>query len=90
MPAVRIFSLYAAVAVLIDFFLQVTCFVALMSLDAKRHANNRCDVFCCIKKPKSNLGVEQDGLLYCTMKNYFAPALLSQYVRPVVVSGVSH
>lgn len=36
MPAVRVFSLYAALAVLFDFLLQITCFVGLMSLDARR------------------------------------------------------
>ena len=36
MPAVKIFSLYAALAVLFDFFLQMSLFVALLTLDAKR------------------------------------------------------
>lgn len=36
MPAVRVFSLYAALAVLIDFLLQITVFIALMTMDAKR------------------------------------------------------
>ena len=36
MPAVRIFSLYAAGAVLFDFLLQITCFISLLTLDAKR------------------------------------------------------
>lgn len=36
MPAVREFALYAAMAVLFDFILQVTCFVSLMTIDAKR------------------------------------------------------
>jgi Niemann-Pick C1 protein len=36
MPAVKIFSLYAALAVLIDFLLQISTFVALLTLDAKR------------------------------------------------------
>ncbi|KAJ6662145.1 hypothetical protein lerEdw1_012610 [Lerista edwardsae] len=36
MPAVRTFSLFAAVAVLIDFLLQITCFVSLLGLDIKR------------------------------------------------------
>ena len=55
MPAVRIFSLYAALAVFIDFILQITCFVSLMTLDCKRELANRFNVFCCIKK----LGEEQ-------------------------------
>jgi len=36
MPAVKVFSLYAAMAVLIDFFLQISCFVSLLALDARR------------------------------------------------------
>ncbi|XP_076362116.1 NPC intracellular cholesterol transporter 1-like isoform X2 [Tachypleus tridentatus] len=36
MPAVHIFSLYAGLALLIDFLLQITCFVALLSLDSRR------------------------------------------------------
>lgn len=33
MPAVRTFALYATVAILLNFFLQITAFVALMSID---------------------------------------------------------
>ena len=36
MPAVRVFSLYAALAVLFDFILQISCFVSLMTFDANR------------------------------------------------------
>ena len=36
MPAVRQFALYAAMAVLFDFFFQITCFISLMTIDAKR------------------------------------------------------
>ncbi|GFR76672.1 niemann-Pick C1 protein, partial [Elysia marginata] len=36
MPAVRVFSLYAAMAVLFNFLLQITVFVSLLTLDAKR------------------------------------------------------
>lgn len=36
MPAVRVFSLYAAMAVLFDFLLQITVFIALLTFDAKR------------------------------------------------------
>ena len=36
MPAVKVFSLYASVAVFVNFLLQVSCFVALMSYDVRR------------------------------------------------------
>lgn len=37
MPAVNTFAMYAAVAVLVDFILQITAFIALLSLDDKRY-----------------------------------------------------
>jgi Niemann-Pick C1 protein len=49
MPAVRLFSLYAAVSVLIDFLLQITIFVTFITLDHKRTIENRIDVFCCLQ-----------------------------------------
>ena len=36
MPAVRTFSLFAGLAILIDFLLQISCFVSLLGLDVKR------------------------------------------------------
>lgn len=36
MPAVRTFSLFAGLAVFIDFLLQISCFVSLLGLDTKR------------------------------------------------------
>lgn len=50
MPAVRIFSLYAALAVFIDFILQITCFVSLMTLDCRRELANRYNFCCCFSK----------------------------------------
>lgn len=86
MPAVRIFSLYAAAAVFFDFLLQVTAFVALLSLDSKRQENNRLDLICCIKEPKLNSSSEPISCnVYIVMK-YFADLLLFDFVRPVVVS----
>jgi hypothetical protein len=56
MPAVRLFSLYAGMSVLIDFFLQITIFVTFITLDHKRTVENRIDVFCClqIQRHKTN------------------------------------
>ena len=49
MPAVKIFSLYASLAVWIDFFLQITCFVSLMTLDCKRELSKRYNLLCCVR-----------------------------------------
>ncbi|XP_015750600.1 PREDICTED: Niemann-Pick C1 protein-like, partial [Acropora digitifera] len=85
MPAVRIFSLYAAVAVFFDFLLQVTAFVAILSLDYKRQQNNRYDLCCCIKEPKKDSSGNISCNMYVVMK-YFAEVLLSDIVRPVVMA----
>ena len=49
MPAVKIFSLYAAMSVFLDFLLQITCFVSMMTLDAKREQAGRFDIFYCFR-----------------------------------------
>ncbi|CAB3234366.1 unnamed protein product [Arctia plantaginis] len=48
MPAVCAFALYAGAALLVDFLLQVTCFVALLAIDTHRQNANRsvqCSTF---------------------------------------------
>lgn len=36
MPAVNTFAMYASVSILINFLLQITAFIALLSLDSRR------------------------------------------------------
>lgn len=84
-PAVRIFALYAGVALLINFFLQMTCFLALFTLDTLRQENNRLDVCFCIKASKKNKSTENTSLLYKFFKTVYAPFLLSDSVRVVVM-----
>jgi hypothetical protein len=40
MPAVRAFSLYAATAIFCNFLLQITCFLALFTIDVRREEVN--------------------------------------------------
>eukprot|EP00478_Filoreta_tenera_P000131 GABV01000131.1.p1 GENE.GABV01000131.1~~GABV01000131.1.p1 ORF type:complete len:354 (-),score=111.79 GABV01000131.1:73-1134(-) len=47
MPAVQGFAIFASVAVLFNFILQITCFVAFITLDARREENGRYDVCTC-------------------------------------------
>lgn len=46
MPAVRAFAFYAGMALLFNFILQFTCFIAILSLDISRRERNRYDLFC--------------------------------------------
>ena len=51
MPAVRSFALFAGLSLLFDFLLQISCFVALLTLDAKRQdvrLYSRLYVHCCL------------------------------------------
>nr|GLL32369.1 Niemann-Pick C1 protein [Ipomoea trifida] len=92
MPACRVFSMFAALAVLLDFLLQVTAFVALIAFDFLRAEDNRIDCFPCIKVSGSNgdhdIGSQQrkPGLLVRYMKDVHAPILSLWGVKIVVIS----
>ncbi|KAK7386081.1 hypothetical protein VNO78_32169 [Psophocarpus tetragonolobus] len=92
MPACRVFSMIAALAVLLDFLLQVTAFVALVTLDFVRAKDNRIDCFPCIKlnlsSAEENEGIRQetDGLLTRYMKDIHAPFLGLWGVKILVIA----
>ncbi|KAJ4715850.1 Niemann-Pick C1 protein-like [Melia azedarach] len=92
MPACRVFSMFAALAVLLDFLLQVTAFVAFIVFDSLRVEDNRIDCFPCIKIPtssgESDEGINQrtPGLLARYMKEVHAPILGLWGVKMVVVA----
>uniref|UniRef100_A0A3Q2Y5B9 NPC1 like intracellular cholesterol transporter 1 n=1 Tax=Hippocampus comes TaxID=109280 RepID=A0A3Q2Y5B9_HIPCM len=77
MPAVKTFALYAALAVLMDFVLQMTAFVALLSLDARRQDNNRCELLCCVTVATQKSNQPNEGFLLPLMRKYYAPVLLN-------------
>ncbi|KAK9135670.1 hypothetical protein Syun_015000 [Stephania yunnanensis] len=91
MPACRVFSLFAALAVFLDFLLQVTAFVALIIFDFLRTEDDRVDCFPCIKVPSSNsesdkgLNKGKPGLLAHYMKEIHAPILGLWGVKIAVV-----
>lgn len=85
MPAVKSFALYAALAVLMDFVLQMTAFVALLSLDARRQDANRCEIACCVTVKKPRPSKPNEGFLLPLMRKYYAPVLLHPISRIVVV-----
>lgn len=85
MPAVRSFALYAALAVLMDFMLQITAFVALLSLDARRQDSNRCEIACCVTVKIPHPSKPNQGVLLPFMKKYYAPVLLNPVSRITVM-----
>ncbi|XP_070621434.1 NPC1-like intracellular cholesterol transporter 1 [Erythrolamprus reginae] len=86
MPAVQTFALSAALAVFFVFLLQMSLFVALMSLDIRRQKASRVDLCCCLRVPKGRPVRPRDGLLRTFMRKIYTPALLgSSVVRVLVV-----
>ncbi|XP_053611074.1 NPC intracellular cholesterol transporter 1 isoform X2 [Plodia interpunctella] len=86
MPAVRAFALYAGAALLVDFFLQVTCFVALLAIDTHRQNSNRFDIVCCIQGAKATEGnTAGEGALYNLFKQIYVPFLMKREVRASVM-----
>jgi Niemann-Pick C1 protein len=86
MPAVRAFSLYAGVAVFFNFLLQISAFVTVMSLDARRQKSYRFDILCCIKINKSSLPdvASKDSFLLLFMKKIWAKyVVLHPVTRPI-------
>ncbi|KAH9624776.1 hypothetical protein KSS87_022862 [Heliosperma pusillum] len=91
MPAVRVFSMFAALAVLLDFLLQVTAFVALIVFDFRRAEDHRIDCIPCVKTTSlddtnSGIGNRKRGLLAYYMKEVHARILSLWAVKVVVVS----
>ncbi|RDX72810.1 Niemann-Pick C1 protein, partial [Mucuna pruriens] len=91
MPAIRVFSMFAALAVLLDFLLQVTAFVALIVLDSLRAEDKRVDCFPCVKvhslraDPDIGIGQRKPGLLARYMKalsTRIEPGLEQEIVLP--------
>ncbi|XP_022747647.1 Niemann-Pick C1 protein-like isoform X2 [Durio zibethinus] len=93
MPACRVFSMFAALAVLLDFLLQVTAFVSLIVFDFLRAEGRRVDCFPCIKVAstdagsKKGVGGRKPGLLARYMKEVHAPILNIWGVKLLVVSA---
>uniref|UniRef100_A0A672RSC7 Niemann-Pick C1 protein-like n=1 Tax=Sinocyclocheilus grahami TaxID=75366 RepID=A0A672RSC7_SINGR len=85
MPAVRTFSLFAGLAVFIDFLLQITCFVSLLGLDIRRQEANRPDILCCLKLSDGQQE-KSEGCLFRFFKKIYAPFILKDWVRPLVVA----
>jgi len=90
MPAVQIFSLYAFMAVFIDFLLQITCFVSILAIDARRQESNRPDLCCCFKINVSDVSIEQKskGILKQTFTKILTPMVLGNSVIRAIIFSI--
>jgi len=94
MPAVRNFAIYATGAIFINALLQVTLFVAVLSLNQQRVESNRVDCVPCIKIRQSSssiygaahYGVEGESWLQSFIRKRYAPFLLDRRVKAGVVA----
>ncbi|KAF3817037.1 hypothetical protein GH733_013779 [Mirounga leonina] len=84
MPAVRTFALTSGFAIVLDFLLQVSAFVALFSLDSRRQEASRLDVCPCIGAPKLPPPDQSEGLLLRFFWKFYVPFLLHRVTRVVV------
>jgi len=82
MPAVYSFCLYAGMALVLNFILQITCFVPILYADARRVESNRYDVFCCIQGSKTP---KYGNMCYNFMRDVYAKVLLKKPVKVFVV-----
>lgn len=97
MPAVRVFSCYASVAVFINFLLQISAFVALLVLDARRAEADRYDCAPCLRLagPAQKRGADRaadaaadayaGSWLRQLFARYYAPTLMRPGVRATVL-----
>ncbi|XP_015795085.1 NPC intracellular cholesterol transporter 1-like isoform X2 [Tetranychus urticae] len=89
MPAIRMFALNAALALLIDFLLQMSVFIAVLYLDLERQKSSRFDILCCFQSSK-NINPDptpddvEAGLLQKICKDHYAPFLMKDKVRLVI------
>ncbi|XP_066210371.1 NPC1-like intracellular cholesterol transporter 1 [Saccopteryx leptura] len=85
MPAVRNFALTSGLAVILDFLLQMSAFVALVSLDSRRQEASRLDFCCCFRAQELPPPGQREGFLLRFFRKVYAPLLLHRVTRVVVV-----
>lgn len=82
-PALRSFSLWACLSVLIDFILSTTIFVAALAIDQRRIDKDRrdcCNCFPAVKEPsRKNWFAFDFGVFNRWFSDRFGPFILSRY-----------
>jgi len=87
MPAVEQFAYASAIAIFLDFLLQITLFLAFLTLNAKRQEANRVDGLCCFKMEddRDDDYVKDPPMLDTFFEKYYTPFLMNDLVRIIVM-----
>ncbi|CAG5080501.1 Oidioi.mRNA.OKI2018_I69.PAR.g9618.t1.cds [Oikopleura dioica] len=91
MPAIKVFALNAGIAILFNFILQITAFLAIVKLDLSRQNGNRWDIICCYKSrsDKDAVNENKESVIDKFFRNYFTPVLMHDLVGFVVICAFS-
>lgn len=83
MPAVRNFAIYSAGAVFINFVLQLTMFVSVLTLDQKRIEDNRFDIFPCFTAPDpQEVFLSQESSFSTSVRALASPGVFEKFSEP--------
>ncbi|XP_047362414.1 NPC intracellular cholesterol transporter 1 homolog 1b-like [Vespa velutina] len=86
MPAVNTFAMYASLSILINFILQITAFISLLSLDSRRSEQTRLDLLCCISTNKrSHVECDNVGLVHALFEQFYTSFLMKKPIRIAVL-----
>ena len=85
-PALYSFCLTAGVSVVADFVLQITLFIAALTLDGKRIQSQRADILFCIKVEKTKKPRKE--WIRTLFERFFVPFLFYPWTQ-VIVFGIS-
>ncbi|XP_011504238.1 PREDICTED: Niemann-Pick C1 protein-like [Ceratosolen solmsi marchali] len=81
MPAVNTFAKFATLSIFINFILQISVFVSLLSLDARRQEKNHLDCFCCISLKKHPEKSSNVGLVNLFFERIYTPVIMVKPIR---------
>jgi Niemann-Pick C1 protein len=86
LPALASFCAYAAISIFFLWLFSATFFTGSMVLDERRQRDNRRECVCCLsRKNQTEDDVFQEGFVSRNIRNYYAPAILSRWGKPVVL-----
>lgn len=81
-PALWSFCLVAGIAVIIDFILQITMFIACLSMDVRRIQQNKYDIAFCVSEKETT--PPRTEMVRAFFAKYFVPFLFNKITKILV------